>query len=63
MTVIKQKPPYHIGQIVDVLAAQDDRTDYYSQMEVTAINGSEVTLSRGINYNPAVMEYYYGKDA
>lgn len=62
MTAIKQQPPYHVGQVVDVLVGHTGRTDYYFQMEVTAINGSELTLSRGIDYNPTIMDCYFEKE-
>lgn len=63
MKIIKEQPPYRVGQVVNLFVGHDDERDYYFPMEVTAIDGTGVTLTRRIDYDPAVMEFYFGKEA
>lgn len=63
MTAIKQQPPYHVGQVVDLFVGHDDDNDYYFPVEVTAIEGNEVTLTRRIAYDPVIAGFYFPKEA
>lgn len=63
MTIIKEQPPYHVGQVVNLFVGHDGECDYYFPMEVTAIDGTELTLTRNIDYDSAIAELYFGKEA
>lgn len=62
MTYIKEQPPYRVGQNVSLCVGHDGDTSYYFPMEVTAIDGNELTLARRLAYDPEVLDFHFGKE-